>query len=116
VGTSTAPSIAQQAALRSSPAPRYPAAALKQRIALVHPLAKTAGLLNIPNLRMVICYFVLSLWRRCAFSCSSTACFSQRPTPIMNTNVSTVRMMSHVPIVMAKVIVPFGTQARVSRT
>ena len=41
--TSIVPSIAQKIALRFSPAPKYPAAALKQRIALVHPLAQAAG-------------------------------------------------------------------------
>jgi hypothetical protein len=45
--TSTAPSTAQQIALRRSPASQYPVAALKQRIALVHPLAHAAGLLSI---------------------------------------------------------------------
>src|SRR5215470_6729836 len=50
--TSTAPSIPQQIALRCSPAPKYPAAALKQRIALVHPLAQAAGLLSIFRIRM----------------------------------------------------------------
>jgi hypothetical protein len=47
------PSIAQQIALRFSPAPRNPAAALKQSIALVHPLAQAAGLLNILMIRML---------------------------------------------------------------
>jgi hypothetical protein len=50
--TSTPPSITQKIALRGSPAPKYPAAALKQRIALVHPLAHAAGLLNILKIRM----------------------------------------------------------------
>ena len=50
---STTPSITQNAALRFSPAPRYPAAALKHRIALVHPLAQAAGLLNIFMIRMM---------------------------------------------------------------
>jgi hypothetical protein len=36
-----------------SPAPKYPAAALKQRIALIHPLAQAADLLNILMIRMV---------------------------------------------------------------
>ena len=45
--TSTAPSAAQQTALPRSPANQYPVAALKQRIALVHPLAQAAGLLSI---------------------------------------------------------------------
>jgi hypothetical protein len=48
------PSIDQQIALRFSPAPKYPAAALKQRIALVHPLAQAAGLLNILKIRIVV--------------------------------------------------------------
>jgi hypothetical protein len=42
-----APSTAQQIARRRSPASQYPVAALKQRIALVHPLAHAAGLLTI---------------------------------------------------------------------
>jgi len=45
--TSTAPSTTQKIALRRSPASQYPVAALKQRIALVHPLAHAAGLLSI---------------------------------------------------------------------
>ena len=45
--TSIAPSTIQQIALRRSPANQYPVAALKQRIALVHPLAHAAGLLSI---------------------------------------------------------------------
>ena len=50
--TSTTPRITQKIALRRSPAPTYPAAALKHRIALVHPLAQAAGLLNIFTIRM----------------------------------------------------------------
>jgi hypothetical protein len=45
--TSIAPSTTQQIALRRSPASQYPVAALKQRIALVHPLPHAAGLLSI---------------------------------------------------------------------
>jgi hypothetical protein len=45
--TSTAPKTTQQIALRRSPANQYPVAALKQRIALVHPLPHAAGLLSI---------------------------------------------------------------------
>jgi hypothetical protein len=45
--TSTAPSTAQQIALLCSPANQYPLAALKQRIALVHPLAHAPGLASI---------------------------------------------------------------------
>jgi len=43
--TSTAPSVPQHIALLCSPANQYPVAALKQRTALVHPLADAAGLL-----------------------------------------------------------------------
>ena len=50
--TSITPSTAQQMALRFCPAPRNPAAALKHRIALVHPLAHAAGLLSIFKIRM----------------------------------------------------------------
>lgn len=50
--TSTTPRITQKIALRRSSAPTYPAAALKQRIALVQPLAQAAGLLNILRIRM----------------------------------------------------------------
>jgi hypothetical protein len=45
--TSTAPSKPQQIDLLCSPANQYPKAALKQRAALVHPLAHAAGLLSI---------------------------------------------------------------------
>jgi len=45
--TSMVPSTIQQIALRRSPANQYPVAALKQRIALVHPLPHAAGLLSI---------------------------------------------------------------------
>jgi hypothetical protein len=45
--TSIAPSAAQQMALPRSSAIQYPVAALKQRTALVHPLAQAAGLLSI---------------------------------------------------------------------
>jgi hypothetical protein len=45
--TSTPPSTAQQIALLCSPANQYPLAALKQRIALVHPLAHAPGLASI---------------------------------------------------------------------
>jgi AmiR/NasT family two-component response regulator len=45
--TSVAPSAIQQIARRRSPANQKPVAALKQRIALVHPLAQAAGLLII---------------------------------------------------------------------
>jgi hypothetical protein len=41
------PSTIQQIDLRRSPANQYPVAALKQRIALVHPLPHAAGLLSI---------------------------------------------------------------------
>ena len=51
--TSTAPSTTQQIALRCSPANQYPTAALKQRIALVHPLAIAAGLLNISSILFI---------------------------------------------------------------
>ena len=44
--TSTAPRTAQHTARRCSPANQYPAAALKQRIALVHPLVAAATLLK----------------------------------------------------------------------
>lgn len=55
--TSIKPSTAQQTARRFSPAPRYPAAALKQSIALVHPLAQAAGLLSILRIRIIACSF-----------------------------------------------------------
>ena len=45
--TSTAPITVQQIALPRSPASQKPLAALKQRIALVHPLTNAPGLLNI---------------------------------------------------------------------
>jgi len=45
--TSTAPITAQQIALLCSPAIQNPLAALRQRIALVHPLTKAPGLLSI---------------------------------------------------------------------
>ena len=41
--TSTTPSTAQQIAFLCSRANQYPLAALKQRIALVHPLAHAPG-------------------------------------------------------------------------
>jgi hypothetical protein len=44
---SKAPSSSQTTALRCCPASQNPLAALKQRIALVHPLAQAAGLLMI---------------------------------------------------------------------
>ena len=47
--TSTAPRTPQQIARLCSPANQNPDAALKQRVALVHPLAQAAGLLNICN-------------------------------------------------------------------
>ena len=52
---STMPKTAQQTALRCSWAIQYPAAALKHRIALVHPLAQAAGLL-------IICRILISEW------------------------------------------------------
>ncbi len=45
--TSIAPNAAQQIALPRSSATQYPAAALKQRTALVQPLAQAPGLLTI---------------------------------------------------------------------
>ncbi len=45
--TSTAPSAAQQMERPRCPASQYPEAALKQRTALVQPLAMAAGLLSI---------------------------------------------------------------------
>ena len=45
--TSTAPMTVQQIALPRSPANQNPLAALKQRIALVHPLTNAPGLLSI---------------------------------------------------------------------
>ena len=51
--TSTAPSATQQIALRCSPATQKPMAALKQRMALVHPLANAAGLLNISSILFI---------------------------------------------------------------
>ncbi len=60
--TSTAPSAAQKIARRRSPAIQYPVAALKQRIALVHPLAQAAGLLSI--CMYFIMYFIESCYPR----------------------------------------------------
>ena len=54
--TSTPPRAAQQIALRCSPANQYPVAALKQRIALVHPLAHAAGLLSIFRISIRLSY------------------------------------------------------------
>ena len=45
--TSTAPNATQKIALLCSPASQYPLAALKQRMALVHPLAHAVGLASI---------------------------------------------------------------------
>jgi len=45
--TSITPSVTQQIARPRSPANQYPLAALKQRKALVHPLAQAPGLLSI---------------------------------------------------------------------
>jgi hypothetical protein len=44
--TSTKPRTIQQNAFPRCPASQNPLAALKQRTALVHPLAQAAGLLN----------------------------------------------------------------------
>jgi len=45
--TSTAPNATQQIALLCSPASQYPLPALKQRMALVHPLAHAVGFASI---------------------------------------------------------------------
>ena len=50
--TSTTPITVQQIALPRSPANQKPLAALKQRMALVHPLTNAPGLLNISRIFM----------------------------------------------------------------
>jgi len=51
--TSAVPSTIQQIARLCSPAIQYPDAALKQRIALVHPLPQAAGLLIAFNMSVI---------------------------------------------------------------
>jgi hypothetical protein len=73
--TSIAPSAAQQMALPRSSAIQYPVAALKQRTALVHPLAHAAGLLSI--FRNFIWRFPLDRFylNKILFKHKSTGCF-----------------------------------------
>jgi hypothetical protein len=77
--TSTVPRTTQQIALPRSPANQYPLAALKQRTALVHPLLKAAGLLNI--LRNPIGTFYDSLIERALIPPGLLHAFRTNPAP-----------------------------------
>jgi len=63
--------FSQQTALRCSEADQYPVAALKHRIALVHPLAQAAGLL-------MICRIFIQAW----YQLTATLSFRAAPCPM----------------------------------